>query len=76
MTVSMLKLMLRAITSPASIVKGTITDLEQDTKKQEVNTKDKFFVNPDGSISLNPHSEAVQKAFAANIEKLKPSKKD
>ncbi|HEK0314971.1 hypothetical protein ACLPD9_02890 [Proteus mirabilis] len=76
MTVSILKFMLKAITSPKTIVKGTIANLEQESKKQEVNTKDKFFVNSDGSISLNPHSEAVQKAFAANIEKLRPNKKD
>jgi hypothetical protein len=66
----LLKLILKAILSPWKIVKDTLTDKKTEANQVEVNTKDRFFVNQDGSIALNPNNEDVQKAFAANIEKL------
>ncbi|CDH02815.1 hypothetical protein [Xenorhabdus bovienii] len=63
------KLILKAILSPEKIVKDTLIDKKQ-VNQVEINTKDRFFVNKDGSIALNPNNEEVQKAFAANIEKL------
>ncbi|OBU12526.1 hypothetical protein [Morganella psychrotolerans] len=71
-----LQILAKAILRPATLIKGTVNDINDHGGQQEINTKDKFFVNPDGSISLNPNSEAVQKAFAANIEKLKSNSKE
>lgn len=43
-------------------------------KKEQVNTTDTFFVNKDGSLSLNHNSEVFKKAFADNVSKLKAAK--
>lgn len=37
---------------------------------------DTFFVNADGSISLNHNSETVRKAFAKNVETLQKMKEE
>ncbi|KLU17448.1 MULTISPECIES: hypothetical protein [Xenorhabdus] len=69
------KLMLEAILSPEKIVKDTLIDKKTEVNQAEINTKNRFFVNQDGSIALNPNNEDVQKAFAANIEKFRSIRK-
>ncbi|EPM1826004.1 hypothetical protein KKI73_001430 [Providencia rettgeri] len=72
---NVLKIVLKAIISPEAVLKGTLGNKKEKIESLEINTKDKFIVNPDGSISLNPNNEVVKKAFNDNVEKLQSIRK-
>ncbi|HDF2343882.1 TPA: hypothetical protein PC598_003510 [Morganella morganii] len=63
-------IMLKAILHPDRIITKNTNEKDQ-KKQQESNTTDKFFVDENGSISLNPNSDVVRKALEDNVNKLK-----
>lgn len=62
--------MFKAILQPESVV---IKVFGSNTLKEqpEANTTDKFLVDKNGTISINPNSVVVKKAIESNIDLLK-----
>ncbi|HEM6924094.1 TPA: hypothetical protein U2I32_003647 [Providencia rettgeri] len=65
-------IMVNSVSNIALVVKVVFgrSLIEKAVAEDCTNTDDKFFVNKDGSLSINPNSKAVQKAFRDNIEKM------
>lgn len=63
------------ILSYVDCLTGKVIDSSDNAEKEKTNTKDKFFVNRDGSVSINPQNKEVQQAVMENMKKLQAIKK-